>query len=82
MSYIADTLGNLLHQTAFFNLTWGNYVMILVACVFLYLAIAKEFEPLLLVPISLCFPLRILPTELAVFSTISTNWMSGQFFRP
>ena len=52
MSYIADTLGNLLHQTAFFNLTWGNYVMILVACVFLYLAIAKEFEPLLLVPIS------------------------------
>ena len=35
MSYIAETLGNLLHQTAFFNLTWGNYVMILVACVFL-----------------------------------------------
>ena len=51
-SYIAETLGNLLHQTAFFNLTWGNYVMIVVACVFLYLAIAKEFEPLLLVPIS------------------------------
>ena len=52
MSYIAETLGNLLHQTAFFNLTWGNYVMIVVACVFLYLAIAKEYEPLLLVPIS------------------------------
>ena len=47
MSYIAETLGNLLHQTAFFNLTWGNYVMIVVACVFLYLAIAKEYEPLL-----------------------------------
>ena len=43
MSYIAETLGNLLHQTAFFNLTWGNYVMIVVACVFLYLAIAKEY---------------------------------------
>ena len=52
MSYIAETLGNLLQQTAFFNLTWGNYVMIAVACGFLYLAIAKEFEPLLLVPIS------------------------------
>ena len=52
MSYIADTLGNLVHQTAFFNLTVGNYVMIAVACVFLYLAIAKEYEPLLLVPIS------------------------------
>ena len=42
MNYIAETLGNLVHQTAFFNLTWGNYVMIAVACVFLYLAIAKE----------------------------------------
>ncbi len=40
------------HQTAFFNLTWGNYLMIAVACVFLYLAIAKGFEPLLLVPIA------------------------------
>lgn len=52
MSYITDTLSNLLHQTAFFNLTWGNYLMILVACVFLYLAIRKGFEPLLLVPIA------------------------------
>ena len=53
MEYIASTLNNLIRQTAFFNLTWGNYVMIAVACGFLYLAIAKEFEPLLLVPISL-----------------------------
>ncbi len=28
MDYVIDTLGNLLHQTAFFNLSWGNYVMI------------------------------------------------------
>jgi len=52
MSYIANTLDNLIHQTAFLNLTWGNYLMIVVACVFLYLAIAKDFEPLLLVPIA------------------------------
>ena len=31
MEYILSTLGNLVHQTAFFNLTWGNYLMILVA---------------------------------------------------
>ena len=49
---IAETLGNLVHQTAFFNLTWGNYLMIAVACVFLYLAIKKGYEPLLLVPIA------------------------------
>ena len=52
MSYVIDTLSNLLHQTAFFNLTWGNYLMIAVACVFLFLAIAKGFKPLLLVPIA------------------------------
>ena len=28
MDYVINTMGNLLHQTAFFNLTWGNYVMI------------------------------------------------------
>ena len=52
MSYITETLSNLVHQTAFFNLTWGNYLMIAVACVFLFLAIKKGFEPLLLVPIA------------------------------
>ena len=52
MSYITNTLSNLLGQTAFLNLTWGNYVMIAVACVFLYLAIKHGFEPLLLVPIA------------------------------
>ena len=52
MSSIGETLSNLLHQTAFFNLTWGNYIMILVALVFLYLAIRHGFEPLLLVPIA------------------------------
>lgn len=52
MDYVVDTLQNLAGQTAFANLYWGNYVMILVACIFLYLAIRKEYEPLLLVPIA------------------------------
>ena len=52
MDYIATTLSNLLHQTAFLNLTWGNYVMMIAAFIFLYLAIRHDFEPLLLVPIA------------------------------
>ena len=52
MEYIQNTLLNLLQQTAFLNLSVGNLIMILVACIFLYLAIGKGFEPLLLVPIS------------------------------
>ena len=52
MNMIIHTLENLAGQTAFANLYWGNYVMILVACIFLYLAIKKGYEPLLLVPIA------------------------------
>ncbi|MCI8886772.1 MAG: sodium ion-translocating decarboxylase subunit beta [Hungatella sp.] len=52
MEYITSTLGNLLQQTAFLNVDWRNLVMIGVACIFLYLAIKKGFEPLLLVPIA------------------------------
>ena len=52
MDYIISTLENLAGQTAFTTLTPGNYLMILVGCVFLYLAIKKEYEPLLLVPIA------------------------------
>ena len=52
MEYITTTLGNLVQQTAFFSLTWGNLIMIAVACFFLFLAIRFGFEPLLLVPIS------------------------------
>ena len=52
MDYIVKTLSNLWDQTAFTSMSIGNYVMVVVALVFLYLAIAKGFEPLLLVPIS------------------------------
>ena len=52
MEYITTTLSNLLQQTAFLNLTVGNMVMIFVALIFLYLAIQKGFEPLLLLPIA------------------------------
>ena len=52
MDYIVNTLSNLWQQTAFTTMKPGNYIMVVVALVFLYLAIAKGFEPLLLVPIS------------------------------
>ena len=52
MNYVAETMMNLAAQTGFAFLKPGNFIMILVALVFLYLAIAKGYEPLLLVPIS------------------------------
>ncbi len=49
-----NVFSNLVHQTGFLNgsMDWRSYVMILVAFVFLYLAIKKGYEPLLLVPIA------------------------------
>ena len=49
-----EVITNLIKQTEFFQegIDWRNYVMILVAFVFLYLAIKKGYEPLLLVPIA------------------------------
>ena len=53
MSYVTEVLGNLIQQTAFCSgLTVGNLIMIVIACVFLYLAFGKGYEPLLLLPIS------------------------------
>ena len=52
MDYIISTFQNLASQTAFATLDIKNYAMILLALFFLWLAIAKGFEPLLLVPIA------------------------------
>ena len=77
MSYIFDTLSNLLHQTAFFNLTVGNYVMIAVACIFLYLAIKHGFEPLLLVPIAFGMLLVNIYPDIMLRPEDSANGVGG-----
>lgn len=42
---------NFIHSTGFYNITLGNVIMIMVGLALIYLAIAKHYEPLLLVPI-------------------------------
>ena len=44
-------LGALLEQTGAAHFTFGNLVMIVIGCIMIYLAIAKHYEPLLLVGI-------------------------------
>jgi carboxybiotin decarboxylase len=77
MEYVSDTMGNLLHQTAFFNLTWGNYMMVIVAFVFLYLAIKKDYEPLLLVPIAFGMLLVNLYPDIMLTVEESSNGVGG-----
>lgn len=49
--FVFEHVEQFIGYSAFGNVTWGHMVMILIGLVFIYLAIAKEFEPLLLVPI-------------------------------
>ena len=51
LSFLGDNLQTFLTYTSFFNITWGHLVMISVGLFFIYLAIFKEFEPMLLIPI-------------------------------
>ena len=44
-------LSQFIQTTGFLNVTWGNLVMIISGMIFIYLGVAKEFEPLLLIPI-------------------------------
>ena len=51
MEFMSTQLVQFLEYTGFANVTWGHIIMILVGLTFIFLGIAKEFEPLLLVPI-------------------------------
>ena len=48
-------------ESGFAALTWQHFIMIGIACVLIYLAIGKKFEPLLLLPISFGVLLANLP---------------------
>lgn len=59
-----ELLNQILSTTGFASLYWGNFVMWGVAFIFLYLAIVKGFEPLLLVPIAFGMLLANIPSNI------------------
>ena len=61
MDMFLDTLLDLWNESGFANMTWKNGVMILISFFFLFLAIKKKFEPLLLLPIAFGMLLTNLP---------------------
>ena len=63
--FIVSNFNEFLTYTGFANATWGNLIMILVGCLLLWLAIKKDFEPLLLVPIGLGIILGNIPFRAA-----------------
>ena len=65
LSFIGEKFSDFLTYTGFANLEWANLIMILVGAFFIWLAIKKDFEPLLLIPIGLGIILGNIPFKSA-----------------
>ena len=61
MDFIGTKFLDFLTYTGFANVEWANIIMIAVGAFFIWLAIAKDFEPLLLIPIGLGIILGNIP---------------------
>ena len=51
LTFVGEHLQQIFSYTAFANVTSGHLIMIAIGLIFIYLAIAKEYEPMLLIPI-------------------------------
>lgn len=60
-SMIPDVFVELFKNSGFVNLTYQHWIMIAIACILIYLAIVKQYEPLLLLPIAFGMLLANLP---------------------
>jgi len=65
--YVEQVIGG----TGFVHLTLKNAVMLLIGLVFIYLGVAKDYEPLLLVPIGFGILIGNIPLPLQLFNSIS-----------
>lgn len=72
-----DTFAGLWESTGFFNMQWGNVVMIIIACFFLFLAIKFKFEPLLLVGIAFGMLLSNIPGPVSDWIYHPDLWVSS-----
>jgi oxaloacetate decarboxylase beta subunit len=68
---VTGYLEQVVQGSGFANLTIGNVVMVLVGLLFLWLAISKDYEPLLLVPIGFGILVGNIPMPLSIFNSVS-----------
>lgn len=75
---LSESFSNFIHHTGFAQMSWKDAVMLLIAFVLFYLAIAKKFEPLLLLPIAFGMFLSNLPGanmfHSELYATGQVNW--------
>ncbi|WP_019139399.1 sodium ion-translocating decarboxylase subunit beta [Peptoniphilus timonensis] len=72
---LIETLQGILAESGFASLQWQNVVMFIVSFILIYLAVKKEYEPLLLLPIAFGMLLRNLP--LTGLMDVADPWQSS-----
>ncbi len=79
-----EVLSKLLGTTGFANMTPENFIMIIIGCVAIYLAIVKKFEPLLLLPIGFGVIVGNIPypegLPLGVYDTVANGASQNSVF--
>jgi len=80
MGDFGSIMNNLVQQSAFFSMTWGNVAMILVSFILLDLAIKHDFEPLLLVPIAFGMLLVNMYPDIMLDPAKSTSGSGGLLY--
>jgi len=68
--FILKQVASFWGYTAFSNMTWGHLIMIIIGLIFITLAITKEYEPLLLIPIGF----GIIIGNIPVFNAMHTEY--------
>lgn len=71
-----DAVNGILQSSGIFTLNWQNYVMIGVSIVLLYLAIKKQYEPLLLLPIA--FGMLLVNLYPDIMAAPSNEWLTAE----
>lgn len=66
-----DYVNQIAESTGVTNFDIGNLVMIVIGLLFIYIAIAKDYEPLLLVPIGFGVLVGNIPLPVQIFNSIS-----------
>lgn len=71
-----DAVNGIIQSSGLFTLNWQNYVMIGISIVLLYLAIKKQYEPLLLLPIA--FGMLLVNLYPAIMAAPSGEWLTAE----
>lgn len=75
-----DAIQKIWNESGFVSLTWQHLLMIAIACILVYLAIVKKFEPMLLLPIAFGILIVNLPFTGLMEAPVSSSESGGLLY--